>query len=147
MSISRTGEMAVSLGHTYEGWMGFGTLARSSVLGSAPRVLAENIREAEWSADGMALAVVRRVGMLEQLEFPLGHIVYKTSGFISDIRMSPAGDRIAFADHPLFADDAGGGVDSGSRRAAHGPVNWLHCRPRRRLGSRWTGGLVHRPAG
>ncbi len=107
LSISRTGEMAVSLHHTFEGWMGFGTLARSSVLGSAPRVLAEDIREAEWGRDG-ELAVVRRANGLEQLEFPMGHVVYRTSGFIGDIRVSPSGDRIVFADHPLFADDAGG---------------------------------------
>jgi eukaryotic-like serine/threonine-protein kinase len=119
LSISRTGEMAVSLHHTYEGWMGSGTLARSSVLGSAPRALAENIREADWSGDG-ELAVVRRANGLEQLEFPIGRVVYRTSGFISDIRISPSGDRIAFTDHPLFADDAGGVsiVDRAGKRTA-----------------------------
>jgi eukaryotic-like serine/threonine-protein kinase len=120
LSISRTGEMAISLHHTFEGWMGSGTLARSSVLGSAPRVLAENIREADWMHDGADLAVVRRVNALEQLEFPVGRVVYRTSGFISDIRISPSGDRIAFADHPLFADDAGGVsiVDREGKRTA-----------------------------
>ncbi len=107
LSISKSGELAISLGHTFEGWMGIGTLARSSMLGSAPRVLLEDIREAEWSPDGAELAVVRRAGGLEQLEFPAGHVLYKTSGFISDIRFSPDGARIAFADHQLFADDAG----------------------------------------
>jgi Tol biopolymer transport system component len=107
MSIARTGEMAVSLGHTFEGWMGIGTLARTSVLGSAPRVLAEKIREAAWTPDGSELAVARRVGSLEHLEFPLGTVLYKTSGYISDLRFSPDGAYIAFADHPLFADDAG----------------------------------------
>ena len=58
--------------------------------------------------DSAELAVVRRANGLEQLEFPMGHVVYRTSGFIGDIRVSPSGDRIVFADHPLFADDAGG---------------------------------------
>ena len=107
MSISKSGEMAISLRHTFEGWMGMGTLARTSMLGSAPRVLMENIREAEWSPDGADLAIVRRVGGLEQLEFPAGQALYKSSGYISDIRFSPDGTRIAFTDHPLFADDAG----------------------------------------
>ena len=34
-------------------------------------------------------------------------MLYQTSGFISHIRFSPSGDRIAFADHPVYADDAG----------------------------------------
>jgi eukaryotic-like serine/threonine-protein kinase len=107
LSISKSGEMAISLGHTFEGWMGMGTLARTSMLGSAPRVLLEQIREAEWSPDGAELAIVRRVGGLEQLEFPAGHVLYKSSGYISDIRFAPDAARIAFTDHPLFADDAG----------------------------------------
>jgi hypothetical protein len=118
LSISPTGQMAISLGHTYEGWMGMGTLAQSSVLGSTPRGLAEHVREADWAPNGTDLAVVRRAGALEQLEFPLGHVIYRTSGFISHVRVSPSGDQVAFADHPIFADDAGGVsvVDRNGRR-------------------------------
>jgi Tol biopolymer transport system component len=108
LSISRAGEMAISLDHSYEGWIGAGTLARSSLLGSAPRVLAEQVREADWAPDGSSLAIVRRADGLEQLEFPIGRALYKTSGFISHIRFAPDGERIAFADHPTFGDDAGG---------------------------------------
>jgi hypothetical protein len=107
LSISKTGELALSLAHHYEGWMGEGTLARSSMLGSAPRVMVEHVREAEWSPDGSEVAVVRRVEGLERLEFPLGTVLYQTGGFISDIRFSPTGDRLAFADHQVYADDAG----------------------------------------
>ena len=119
LSISKSGELAISLGHVFEGWMGTGTLARTSMLGSAPRVLLEQIREAEWSSDGAELAVVRRADGLEQLEFPAGHVLYKTSGFISGIRFSPDGTRIAFGDHPLYADDAGAVsiVDRAGRRS------------------------------
>src|SRR5262245_7704581 len=108
LSISRTGELAISLGHTYEGWMGEGTLARTTMLGSAPRVMVEHVREADWNPDGSDLAVVRRMDGFERLEYPLGNVLYQTSGFISHIRFSPSGDRIAFADHPVYADDAGG---------------------------------------
>jgi Tol biopolymer transport system component len=107
LSISRSGEMAISLGHVYEGWMGFGTLARSSVLGSAPRVLLDDVREAEWSPDGSELAVIRHADALEQIEFPIGKTLYTTSGYISDLRFSPSGDALAFSDHPIFGDDAG----------------------------------------
>jgi hypothetical protein len=107
LSISKTGELALSLGHVYEGWMGEGTLARSAMLGSAPRVMVEHVREADWNPDGSDLAIVRRMGGLERLEYPVGKVLYQTSGFISHIRFSPSGDRIAFADHPVYADDAG----------------------------------------
>jgi serine/threonine protein kinase len=107
LSISKTGELAISLGHTYDGWVGEGTLARTSLLGSAPRVMVEHVREADWNPDGSDLAVVRRMAGFERLEYPVGKVLYQTSGFISHIRFSPTGDRIAFADHPVYADDAG----------------------------------------
>ena len=118
LSISKGGELAISLGHTYEGWIGMGTLARSSVLGSAPRQLMEQVREADWSPDGSEMAVVQRAGGLEQLEYPAGTVLYRTSGFITDVRVSPDGTRVAFGDHPLFADDAGmvSVVDRSGRR-------------------------------
>jgi eukaryotic-like serine/threonine-protein kinase len=108
LSVSRTGEMAISLGHAFEGWMGTGTLARASMLGGAPRPLIEHVREAEWTPDGSDLAIVRRVAGFERLEFPIGRVLYQTSGYVSNIRFSPTGDLIAFADHPFFADDSGG---------------------------------------
>lgn len=66
--------------------MGEGTLARSSLLGSAPRVIAEHVREADWSPEGGDLAIVRRADGFERLEFPLGTVLYLSSGYISDIR-------------------------------------------------------------
>jgi serine/threonine protein kinase len=120
LAVSKSGELAISLSHTFEGWMGEGTLARSSLLGSAPRVVAEHVREADWTPDGGDLAVVRRADGFERLEFPLGTVLYQTSGYISDIRFSPSGDRIAFADHPVYSDDAGtiAVIDKAGRRSA-----------------------------
>ena len=125
--------------------MGEGTLARSSLLGTAPRVMAEHVREAEWTPDGSDLAVVRRVDGFERLEFPLGKVLYQTSGFISDIRFSPSGDRIAFADHPLYSDDAGliAVVDRDGHRTALSDDGWtsLHGLAWTRDGSEiWFGG-------
>ena len=40
--------------------MGDGTLARTSILGSAPRMV-EHVREADWNPDGSDLAVVRQM--------------------------------------------------------------------------------------
>jgi Tol biopolymer transport system component len=105
--MSATGELAVSLGHAFDGWMGEGTLARAPILAGAPRALVEHVREADWSPDGSDLAIARRVGSMERLEFPAGTVLYQTSGFISHIRFSRDGQHIAFADHPLYSDDNG----------------------------------------
>jgi hypothetical protein len=106
-SVSKTGELLVSLGHAYDGWMGGGTLARAALLSGAPRPMVEHVREAEWTPDGSDLAIVRRVNGSERLEFPMGTVLYQTTGYISHIRFSHDGQRIAFADHPLYSDDNG----------------------------------------
>jgi eukaryotic-like serine/threonine-protein kinase len=118
LAVSASSEMAVSLAHRYEGWMGQGTLARTPLVGGGARPVLEGVREADWTPDGSDLAVVRRVGGLERLEFPPGKVLYETGGFVSHIRFSPKGNLIAFADHPLFADDIGSlsVVDLGGRR-------------------------------
>ncbi len=107
LSISKAGEMAVALGLAYAGWMGEGTLARTSLLGGSPREVLERVRAADWSPDGSELAIVRRVDGFDQLEYPVGTILDKTTGYIADIRISQDGERIAFTDHPSYADDRG----------------------------------------
>ena len=42
-----------------------------------------------------------------RLEYPIGKVLYETSGWISDPRFSPKGDKIAFLDHPFWPDDRG----------------------------------------
>jgi len=107
LSVSPTGELAVSLDHRFDGWMGEGTLARVPLLGGGARPLLEGVREADWAPDGSGLAVVRRVAGRERLEFPIGNVLYETGGWISHIRFSAKGDRIAYADHPIWSDDVG----------------------------------------
>ena len=106
-AISASGELAVALGYRIEGWMGEGTLARVPMFGGAPRAILEHVRDADWTPDGSDLAVVRRVGGRERLEFPVGTVLVDSNGYISHIRFSPDGQRIAFADHPIYADDNG----------------------------------------
>ena len=87
--------------------MGEGTLAQVPLFGSAPRPLAEHVREADWTPDGAELAIVRRVNGRERLELPVGTPLYETSGYISHIRVSRNGQHVAFADHPVYSDDNG----------------------------------------
>src|SRR5512132_2069061 len=108
LSVSRSGELAVSLGRRFTvGWETAGTLARLPLDGGAPREVLENIQEADWAPDGKSLLVVREVGGRSRLEFPLGKTLYETAGWISLAKIAPAGDRIAFVDHSQRGDNVG----------------------------------------
>ncbi len=84
-----------------------GTLGQVPVTGGSPRQIAENVEWADWAPDGKTLAIVRGVAGKLRLEFPTGHVVYETTGWISHPRVSPKGDQIAFLDHPITGDDLG----------------------------------------
>jgi Tol biopolymer transport system component/predicted Ser/Thr protein kinase len=108
MSISPTSEMAVLLNSRAIGaYVSMGTLARAPLSGGAPREILEHVQWADWAPDSSGLAVVRDLGGRNRLEFPIGKPLYQTGGWISHPRFSPRGDLIAFADHPLQADDTG----------------------------------------
>ncbi len=108
MSVSSTAEMAVLLNSKAVGaWVSMGTLARAPLSGGAPREVLEQVQWADWSPDGNSLAVVRDFGGRNRLEYPIGKPLYQTGGWIGHPRVSPKGDWIAFADHPLQGDDSG----------------------------------------
>jgi len=89
------------------GWENTGTLARAPLAGGAPREVLEDVEEADWSPDGRSLAVVRDVAGRRQIEFPIDKVLYATGGYVSHIRVSPKGDRIAFLDHAQRGDNGG----------------------------------------
>ena len=108
LSISPSGEMAIAIDcRSNHPGVCAGTLARAALTGGSPRDVADGVQEADWSPDGTSLMIVRDVGGKSRIEFPLGKILYETSGHISYARLSPKGDRIAFLDHPFPLDDAG----------------------------------------
>jgi eukaryotic-like serine/threonine-protein kinase len=109
LAVSSTGEMALSLGsHPVGTWISVGTLARAPLAGGAPRPVLEDVEWADWSPDGNSLAVVRNVDGHDRLEFPIGKVLYETSGgWISYPRVSPKGDFVAFMDHRNQGDDGG----------------------------------------
>jgi Tol biopolymer transport system component len=106
LGVSPANEMALSIsagGPT-------GTLARAPISGGTPRQIADDIADADWAADGQRLAVVRAKPGLQQLEFPSGNVLYRSTGRIANPRISPRGDLIAFMDFPLGGGNATGSV-------------------------------------
>ena len=98
LAVSSSGELALALGTHFRGIMTYGTLARVPLSGGAPRELHEHVKYADWSADGRNLAIVRRVGQRDQLEFPAGTVVAEpdaADGGFSFARVSPRGDAVA----------------------------------------------------
>ena len=102
--VSRSGELALGLRRPE---LGSRTLARVPLGGGAPRDVMENVNAADWSADGSSFVVLRRAGPRLRLELPIGKVLYESSGNIQTPRISPKGDRVAFTDHPIFADNRG----------------------------------------
>jgi len=107
LGISSKGEMAISAGRIFTGWMTHGTLAKTPLLGASVRNVLDGVSWSDWTPDGGALLIVRRVGNEDRLEYPIGKVLYRTSGYISYPRFSRTGDRIAFLDHPVVGDNRG----------------------------------------
>jgi Tol biopolymer transport system component len=108
-AVSSSGEMAVSLNRHYAGpFQRAGTLARIGVTGGGtPREVQEDVQWADWGPDGQSLAIVRVVGSHSRIEYPIGKVLYETEGWLSNLRVSPRGDLVAFLDHSILGDDGG----------------------------------------
>lgn len=110
LDVSPEGELAILINRRAGvGWIGRGTLATMPIAGGAPRELLENVQDADWDYAGKNLAIVHWAGRRCNLEFPIGTVLYGVTGghWLSDVRVSPRGDSLAFLEHPLEGDDAG----------------------------------------
>jgi eukaryotic-like serine/threonine-protein kinase len=110
LSVSRNGELAVLLSqHTIYAWERIGVLARVSATGGGAKPEIDNIGDADWLPDGSALAIARYLPEQKtfRIEYPVGTVLYETQGWLSHMRFSPDGTRIAFLEHPTVGDDLG----------------------------------------
>jgi serine/threonine protein kinase len=94
------------------------------------------IKILDWGPDGESLAVVHTVDGRDRIEFPIGRTLYEGQGWLSDVAVSPKGDRLAFAEHPVAIDSRGdvAVIDLKGRRTVLSP-GWEDI-----FGVHWTPG-------
>lgn len=87
-----------------------GPLARVVPGGSGMREVLGQVQEADWMPDGSRIAVMKggTTGTLGRtVEFPVGHEIHASTLFASNLRVSPAGDRVAFFETAATTMDSG----------------------------------------
>jgi eukaryotic-like serine/threonine-protein kinase len=108
LAVSSTGEMALALNARHMSvFAAPGTLARASLSGGAPRELMTNVLSADWTADGGEMAVLTAdfVRQRSRLQFPLNTERVELPYWLSDARVSPDGNDVAFIAHVANGDD------------------------------------------
>jgi hypothetical protein len=108
LSVSGTNELALQVNGRHGAFLDYvgGTLAQAPIAGGSPREILADVPWADWSPNGQ-LAVIHQVGGHSQLEYPVGNVLHRSTGWISHLRFSPSGDQLAFMDHPAVWDDRG----------------------------------------
>jgi serine/threonine protein kinase len=106
LAISSTGQLAIKQ-HPHEaGYYGRpGVLAIVPLSGGSPRALLEDVESADWSPDGSQMAVVQYAGGEFSVQYPIGKKLFTASWWLSHLRISPSGERLAFENHPFGGDE------------------------------------------
>jgi Tol biopolymer transport system component len=143
LSISKGGELAIRLNTVnYGGYAQSGTLARVPLSGGTPREVLNNVQDADFSANGDNMAVVRYLPENNhwRLEYPVGKILLDGINWISHPKISPDGKWVAFADHENPSGD-----DEGSLAV----IGADGKEKERKLSSGWTSlqGILWSPSG
>lgn len=117
-AISPAGEMLVIQQlRTLFAYADVGVLAQAPLAGGGPRPILNDVQDADWGPDHQ-IAVSHFVNGRYRLEYPIGHVLYDTDGYVSDVHVSPKGGLVAFADHSVLGDNGGSIaiVDSSGRK-------------------------------
>jgi DNA-binding winged helix-turn-helix (wHTH) protein/Tol biopolymer transport system component len=83
------------------------TLQAISSTGKPINLNLTDAQSGDWFPDGRQVALLRRVGLESVVEFPAGHIVYRSSGWLGNLRISADSKFAAFIEHPMRDDDRG----------------------------------------
>ncbi|HEY3937899.1 MAG TPA: winged helix-turn-helix domain-containing protein [Bryobacteraceae bacterium] len=102
-SVSPTGQIGL-LPHSKN--LSHPALETVPLRGGSPRELSLHAVNADWGPDD-TLCVITENNGLYSVEYPPGRKLYTSHGWIDDLRVSPRGDRVAFAEHLIRDDDAG----------------------------------------
>ncbi len=108
LAISPQGELALlQRWRHFFGWERRGMLSRMPLSGGAPREMLDGVESADWSHDGMQLAVIRSMPRY-QIEFPVGHVLWTApAGWLGDLRISRDQQHLAFFEHVFGGDNRG----------------------------------------
>jgi Tol biopolymer transport system component len=101
-TVSRSGELALLAESA-----GRRNLVRVPINGGAPLPLDSGIWSADWAPDSSRMAVIRYGPRPESVEYPRGKTLYESPGWLSDVRVSPSGNEVAFIEHLVMGDDGG----------------------------------------
>ncbi|MGC9947476.1 MAG: winged helix-turn-helix domain-containing protein [Bryobacteraceae bacterium] len=115
-SVSRSGELALLFSG---GPRSERSLVRVPMNGGAPLSIDLGIWSADWAPDSSRMAVLRYGPHPESIEYPRNKTLYESTGWLSDVRVSPSGNEVAFMEHLVMGDDAGSVVaidGKGARR-------------------------------
>ena len=108
LSVSSSGELAVLTAVQPLDHFEFqGTLATMPMGGGAPREILQDVTAADWAPDGQSMGIVHIVAGKYRLEYPLGKMLFETTGEITQPRISRDGKMVAFLHHPVVGDDRG----------------------------------------
>ena len=107
LALSSNGEVELAVDPVYHANFLSGTMAQVQMAGGAPRSLEKEVIAADYAPDGKVLAVVRHANRKVQVEYPVGNVIYTTSGYLDYVRVSPSGKQVAFVEHPVYDDDRG----------------------------------------
>jgi eukaryotic-like serine/threonine-protein kinase len=126
LAISSAGQMAVKQHpHNVGAFARPGTLATVPLSGGSPRALLEGVESADWSPDGSQMAVIQYTTGEYSLQYPIGKTLFTAPAWVSHLRISPSGERVAFENHPFGGDEGSAMVAEKSGKVRELSSGWL----------------------